>query len=290
MVALPETDPAAAVRSAEAPPPAVLAEGDPLAPGYRVINHLSRGRYLDVYEVWSEERLCRCVAKVARPDRSDDRSLRAELLREGRLLRRFTHPHLVRAYEVIEAPRPAVILETLTGSTLADLIEHHRRLPLVEVAVLGVQVCSAVHYLHLHGILHLDLKPGNIVSDCGIAKEIDLNIARRPGRRRGVRGTPLYMAPEQVQGRSLTEAADVWGIGSVLFEAATGEAPFERDRETRYPQLARRAASIRSYRRVAAPLAAAIDACLEPEPSARPTLPALSAALRGFLSERGLPA
>src|SRR5262249_61036880 len=101
-------------------------------------------------------------------------------------------------------------------------------------------------YLHESaGFLHLDLKPSNIVCELGHAKVIDLSITRRPGPgRRGV-GTQHYLAPEQALGRSLTTATDVWGIGVVLFEAASGRRAFPADNDGVYEQLQRRAESVR---------------------------------------------
>jgi serine/threonine protein kinase len=255
-----------------APP---LGKGELLAPDYTVKTHIRRGRALDVYGVWSEERACRCVAKVLRPDRIEDRRARGMLLREGRILKRLTHLHIVRAYEILEEPQPTVILETLTGSTLAYLIAVHRRrrLPLFSLVFLGLHLCSAMHYLHRQGLLHLDLKPSNIVSNLGLAKVLDLSIARRPGRarRRGI-GTRQYMAPEQARGGLLSEATDVWGIGAVLFHAATGRPPFEAETGQKYQQLERRADLIRTHRRVPAAFATMVDRCLDPEPSQRPAV------------------
>lgn len=264
-----------------------------LAPGYEVVEHISRGRSLDVYDTWSHERRCRVVAKTLRPDRRDDDRARGRLLREGRLLRRLAHPHIVRAYETIPGPAPVVVLETLTGSTLACLLDESpdTGLPPDQVGFLGVQLCSAVGYLHRHGFLHLDLKPSNIVAQDGGAKLIDLSIARRPGRaRRGV-GTRGYMAPEQALGGQLTSAADVWGLGMVLFEAATGCDPFEahaparaEDEEDlttaeRNPQIAHRAAPIQSLGR--GPVALTIlDSCLDPQPGSRPSVDVLAAKLQ----------
>src|SRR3954462_11123365 len=88
-------------------------EGARLARGYEVIAHLRRGRDLDVYDVWSEERDCRCVKKAARPDRRSSKSTRRRLRREGRLLLSLAHPHIVRAYELIERPDPVLVLETI---------------------------------------------------------------------------------------------------------------------------------------------------------------------------------
>ena len=182
-----ESDPSAAS--------APLTKGSSIASGYEVLAHLSRGELTDIYDVWSEERACRCVAKVLRPECAEQRR-QARLAREGRLLQRFSHPHIARAYEVLHAPDPIVILETLSGETLAHFIaRRRRRLSLHEVVVLGTHLCSAVRYLHHHGLLHLDLNPSNIVAECGRAKVLDLSIARRPGRGRPGVGTRQYMGP-----------------------------------------------------------------------------------------------
>ncbi len=258
----------------EGPPP--LDAGEAIAPGYEVITYLHRSNNFDVYDAWSEERACRCIAKTPIPDCVEDKKVVRGLFREGRLLKKLTHPHIVRAYETIRGPRPTLILETLTGATLAYLIDTSpRRLPLKDIVYLGLHLCSAVHYLHRHDILHLDLKPSNIVSEHQMAKILDLSIARPPGRGKKGAGTRNYMSPEQARGDYLSPATDVWGIGAVLFEATTGEEPFnthDDDNPERYEQLERRAESVRAYRRVPGALATAVDACLEPEPARRPAL------------------
>ncbi|MEW2297007.1 serine/threonine-protein kinase [Streptomyces sp. NPDC006743] len=207
----------------------VLAPGSRPAPGYRVLGHLARTGWLDLYDSWSEERACRCVVKVLRPDRRAEEEAAERLLREGRWLCEFTHPHLVRGYEVRTAPQPLVVLETLSGETLSCLLHRLRRRPAAaDLALLGVQLCSAVHYLHGRGLLHLDLKPSNVVVDCGRAKVLDLSVARPPGHAPPGMGTFSYLAPEQARGGPLSAAADVWGIGVTLYEAATGDVPFDR--------------------------------------------------------------
>jgi serine/threonine protein kinase len=264
----------------EGPPP--LEAGETIAPGYEIVAHLHRSNNFDVYDAWSEERTSRCIAKTLIPDLTEDRKVTRGLFREGRLLKKLTHPHIVRAYETIREPHPALILETLTGATLAYLIDTgSRRLPLKDIAHLGLHLCSAVHYLHRNGILHLDLKPSNIVSECQRAKILDLSIARPPGRGEKGSGTRNYMAPEQARGDYLGPAADVWGIGAVLFEAATGELPFDAhdDDEDRYEQLERQAEPVRSYRRVPATFNDLVGSCLEPDPARRPTLGELADAM-----------
>ncbi len=92
-------------------------------------------------------------------------------------------------------------------------------------------------------------------------------------------GTLEYMAPEQARGGYLDSATDVWGIGAMLFEATTGEPPFEAYDENRYEQLERRAEPVRWYRRVPAAFDDLVAGCLEPEPTRRPTIDGLAMSL-----------
>lgn len=295
-----------------------LPDGETLAPGYTIVGHLHQSNNFDVYDVWSEERACRCIAKTPRQDLLDETRASSRLLREGGLLSGLTHPHLARLYEALEGPPPVLVMETLTGETLAHLIDtSYRRLPLKEVAHLGLHLCSAIHYLHGKDILHLDLKPSNIVSERGLAKILDLSIAQAPGPCRRGAGTTQYMAPEQVRGGIAGPATDVWGIGAVLFETATSEPPFNADYEEtgyeedtegaftdetgtdetgtdetgtdgtgteddleRYEQLTRRADPVGVHRRVPAAFGGIVARCLDPDPGTRPTIAELTSALR----------
>jgi len=271
----------------------VLPPGAEVAPGYEVVELMTRGEALDVYDVWSTQRFCRCVAKALRPDRVRDERPRQRLLSEGSLLERFAHPHLVRAYETIEEPSPVVILEALCGETLSYSIEARtRRLPVVELAFLGGHLCSALGYLHAQGYLHRDLKPDNVICDRGLAKLIDLSLAGPPGLAPRHLGTRAYMAPEQAAGEPLGSYTDVWGLGTVLYEAATGVPAFDPDRDgAPHPQLVRRADPVAGHRRLPSSLATAIDACLEPQPAARPTVAAVADVLDALtpFGRRGLP-
>jgi eukaryotic-like serine/threonine-protein kinase len=200
---------------------------DALPTGYTPLRRLHRGRDADVYEVWSDERACLCVAKCLRSDRQHEPRPRRRLLREGRLLRHLAHLHLARAYEVFVDP-PTVILEVLTGRTLERRLEDEGRLPIDEVTAIGVQLCSVLEYLHRQALLHLDVKPSNIVCERGLIKLLDLSIARRPGRIHAGTGTRPYLAPEQASGGIVSPATDVWGVGMVLVEALTGMRPPNR--------------------------------------------------------------
>ena len=245
-----------------------LRPGAELAPGYEVIAHLKRTRVLDTYDVWSDERHARCVAKTPRPEHVGDAGLRRALAREARILASLTHPHIVRVYEHLAKPQPVLILETLQGATLARMLEDspRRRLATADLGWLGVHLCSALAYLHARRLVHLDLKPSNVISDRGQAKLIDFSIARAPGRGRPGVGTPNYMAPEQRDGGRVDAATDVWGLGMVLFEAATGE------RGGPGTQL-------RGRRRLPRDAVDAIEASLAPARDARPSVADVEAAL-----------
>jgi serine/threonine protein kinase len=254
----------------------LIGEGEVVAPGYEVFAHLSRGRALDVYDAWSLERDCACIVKVVRPDRREPR-VRRRLVREGELLMELAHPHIVRAYELRRRPRTALILETIGGETVEHMVHSApRRLAVADVAHLGIQICSAIGYLHGRGYLHMDLKPSNVIVQGGQARVIDLSLARRPGPIRRGLGSPPYLAPEQARGGRATTATDIWGVGATLYEAATGVRPFPDAAHGSYPQRERRAPSVSESRRVPAAFADLIDACLSPDASERPSVDELA--------------
>lgn len=252
-----------------------FAPGRELVPGVRVRAHLHRSNALDVYDAWDERRACAVILKTVRPDRLHDGGLRADLLREGRLLVRLAHPGIVRGYAVHEdGDRPAIVLETVGGETLGHLFDRlaqTRRLGAREIAHLGLHLGGALRYLHAEGILHLDVKPSNAVAEAGRAKLLDLSLAAPPGPHKAGRGTWCNMAPEQARGDDVFPATDVWGLGTVLYEAATGLNPFDHHDED-HPQLHHRAEPVRTHRRLHRDLASLIDAALAPAAADRPRM------------------
>lgn len=273
-----------------------LTPGSLLAPGYEVVRLFDRGSRHEVYDVWSLQRRCRCMAKAMRGDPPYDRPSVRSLLQEGQLLGEFTHPHIVRAYESIRDPRPTVILETLSGETLAHAMDRLDRLTFADVVLLGQQLCSAIAYIHEHGWLHLDLKPSNLVCEGGRVRVLDLSVALRPGSSRVGVGTTGYMSPEQIEGDRLSTATDVWGIGMVLYEASTGSLPYDDpDDDPEAPGGARGsdsyadepepiegpAPSLGTRRPAPQALIEVVDRCLSLNPEERPTVEDLSTALGG---------
>jgi eukaryotic-like serine/threonine-protein kinase len=254
-----------------------MGRGREIAPGTTILEHLHRSAGLDVYDAWNEPRGCRVIVKTPRPDRLRRPVARARLLREGRLLMRLTHPHIVRAYEVHDGARPAIVMETLSGATLERVIADARRpLGTGELANLGAHVAGALRHLHANGVLHLDLKPANVIAEHGRARLIDLSHARPPGRMRAGNGTWCYMAPEQARGGEIGAPADVWGLGILLYAAAARTNPLADladELDVDEPQLHAGVAPLRRVRpRLPAALTELIDACLEPLPDDRPAL------------------
>jgi eukaryotic-like serine/threonine-protein kinase len=248
--------------------PGVVPVGADVLPGYRVEALLSRGGRVDTYDVTSLERDCRAVVKVVRPDRLTEEHVRTAVLTEGALLTTLTHPHLVRGYEFVTTPAPALVLETLPGATVSALVDD-RLFGVFDAALLGRQLASVLGYLHRHGWVHLDVKPDNVVVQEGRAVLIDLGLATRPGRVERGMGTDGYAAPEQDAGGTVSAATDVWGLAATLFECVTGAVPgFD-------PDLSATPARLR-------PLLAD---CLRLDPGSRPTVGDLSARLDALLSE-----
>jgi eukaryotic-like serine/threonine-protein kinase len=280
------TGPGGAPGPVRACPPPIL-PGSELAPGLWVLAHRQRGKDLEAYDCWSAAHNSRCFVRTLRPDRLESPA-RRRLVREARLLLSFPHPHLIRAYDFLQAGAdgsPLLLVEAIVGPTLDRRLRDGRRLSLADLAQLGRQLCSAARHLHDHRYLHLDLKPSTIVADGDRVRLIDLSSARRPGRTMRGWGTPYQMSPEQVRGGQLTSATDVWGVGLVLYQAATGHHPFlapvgcETYGRVRFLQLTTAAPRVRSLRRLPAAVGTILDACLEVRPADRPTLREVDACL-----------
>ena len=215
------------------------------------------------------------------------------LLHEARLLAAIRHPYLARVFDVgVADGRTFLVLEHVAGSDLRSVCQR-RRLPATEAARLIERIASAVAAMHRQGVLHLDIKPENIVlGDDGEPRLIDLGSAcsRQPdgswGAEGAMHGTPEYMAPEQRvgDGPSLCPATDVYALGGVLLELLTGEPPhFEQlwgNNHAGAPEL--RGAGRRS---ASAGLQRICRRAIDPDPQRRyASAGELSHALRCYLS------
>jgi len=149
------------------------------------------------------------------------------LLHEADVAAQLVHPNIVRVREVGRSARgPYLVLELLRGLTLADRLDGGplETLAAVEIAV---QIATAIAYSHEHGVVHRDLKPGNVfLCADGCVKVLDFGVAHAFGHRRVGGGTPAYMAPEQRRGAPEDERTDVFALGVILFRTLAGELPF----------------------------------------------------------------
>ena len=158
-------------------------------------------------------------------------------MREARAAARLSHPGIVAVHDVVrEGEVPWIIMELVSGGSLATLLQERGRLDWRRTAELGAQVAEALEHAHRHGVVHRDIKPGNIlisedravITDFGIARVLDsgaqLTVAG------STLGTPRYMSPEQVEGGDgVGPASDVWSLGALLYQLVEGRTPFAQD-------------------------------------------------------------
>jgi serine/threonine protein kinase len=275
-----------------------LEEGDEIAPGRSVVRDLGGGRRFEVMLVWDERLFALTVAKVLRPRYTESERARRELGEEAQILERLRHPVIVRGFDaVLDGEFPHVLIEHLEGPSLRSLIKRHGALPLEQALPLCAHVAAALHYMAEVGILHLDVKPDNIIM--GVPPRlIDLSIATpvaEAAELSGALGTDAYMPPEQCDPAAhpgeISPASDVWGLGATLHHAVTGAVPFPRERGAgssedplaRWPQLARRPEPL--PRHVPDELRALIDRTLAPAPADRPSAGEVALALEPLVAE-----
>jgi serine/threonine-protein kinase len=199
---------------------------------FRLLDELGRGGMGIVYRAWDEP-LRRLVAlKVLRPDQSRETD-RRRLVREAQLASSFRHDHAVLIHGVVDPPDglPYLVMEYVPGPTLAQLIAADPRPGFRQIVTYVAPVADALHAAHAAGLVHRDVKPGNILIDeeTGRAKISDFGLARvQEGQSRLTQqgflaGTPAYMSPEQAGGEPrLDGRADVYSLGLTLYEALTG--------------------------------------------------------------------
>jgi serine/threonine protein kinase len=193
---------------------------------------------------------------------------------------------------VLEGERPHIVLEHLDGPRLSTLLRRYRVI-VEQLLPLGLELCSALHYMHGRRFLHLDVKPRNVVMSAR-PRLIDLSVAipfDAVGAITRPIGTDAYMSPEQCDPARFSEIgppSDIWGLGVTLYEALTRSRPFPpgRSREAtgaeRFPQLVSDPAALPSD--LAGPFADAVLSCLEKQPEDRPTALGLAEALEPWVA------
>jgi eukaryotic-like serine/threonine-protein kinase len=214
-----------------------LAGGEMLGP-YRVEAQIGQGGMGVVYRAW-DTRLDRRVAlKVLRPERVGDPVGHQYLVREARAASSLVHPNIVAVHDIgSDRDIDFIAMEHVEGRPLNEVISP-TGLPAKQAVAYAVQIAGALACAHAAGVVHRDLKPGNImIAREGMVKLLDFGLARKtpagggPGAvtvRHEIAGTPQYMSPEQIRGEPLDYRSDMFAFGAVLYRMLTGRDLFDR--------------------------------------------------------------
>jgi Tol biopolymer transport system component len=268
----------------------MLAAGTTLGP-YRVLAPLGAGGMGEVYRA-RDTRLGRDVAvKVLPQGLAATPEVRARFEREARTISQLNHPYICTLYDVGHQDGiDYLVMELLEGETLAHRLDKGP-LPLSEIVSLGRQIAEALDRAHRAGVVHRDLKPGNVMLTKSAAKLMDFGLARTAGTAAAademsqsptmshpltaqgtIVGTFQYMAPEQLEGKEADPRTDIWALGCVLYEMATGARAFAGESEASLIAaiMTGEPRPITELRPVTPPgLERLIRKCLEKDPEAR---------------------
>ena len=257
-------------------------EGRLVAGRYRIDGRIGTGAMGAVWQA-HDEVLGRTVAikqLLLQPhlDEHDAEDARQRTMREGRIAARLHHPNAISVFDVVtdDNGQPCLIMEYLNSTSLAAVLQERRTLPPTEVARIGAQVAAALREAHAVGIVHRDIKPGNIllggngvvkITDFGISRAKDDVTVTKTGM---IAGTPAYLAPEVAIGGDPGPESDVFSLGSTLYAACEGQPPFGLSENTLSLLHAVAAGQINPPRQ-SGPLASVLAVLLHPEIEHRPT-------------------
>jgi eukaryotic-like serine/threonine-protein kinase len=210
---------------------------------YEIVGELGRGAMGVVYKA-RDPQIDRVVALKTVPLRGqepeEEQEYRRRFLNEAQAAGRLHHPGIVAVFDVGESSKsndPYIVLEYVAGEALNRMLAREKKLPLTTALQFVVEIAEALDYAHAQGVVHRDVKPGNIIvtqdghpkiADFGIAK---LNLAHFtvPGK---VLGTPAYMAPEQLAGEGVDGRSDLFSLGVILYAMVVGHSPFQGNSAT----------------------------------------------------------
>ncbi|MEU5257771.1 serine/threonine-protein kinase [Amycolatopsis sp. NPDC021455] len=257
-------------------------EGRLVAGRYRIVGRIGTGAMGAVWQA-HDEVLGRTVAikqLLLQPhlDEHDKEDARQRTMREGRIAARLHHPNAISVFDVVtdDNGQPCLIMEYLNSTSLATVLQERRTLPPTEVARIGAQVAAALREAHAVGIVHRDIKPGNIllggngvvkITDFGISRAKDDVTVTKTGM---IAGTPAYLAPEVAIGGEPGPESDVFSLGSTLYAACEGQPPFGLSENTLSLLHAVAAGQINPPRQ-SGPLASVLAVLLHPDIEHRPT-------------------
>ena len=225
-----------------------LPPGTSVGGKYRIDGFLGAGGMGVVLSATHVELDAPVAIKIVRDDFAANEAVVSRLLFEARAVARMQSAHVVRVLDVERLPNgaPYIVMEKLRGADMAALLQERTRIPVAEAVAYLLQACEGLIEAHGLGIVHRDLKPENLflattpegivlkILDFGISK--DLGSVIREGKRTTLTkggaaiGSPSYMAPEQIRSApNLDARADIWSLGTILFELLTGRCPFEAE-------------------------------------------------------------
>jgi serine/threonine-protein kinase len=233
-----------------------------------------------VYLVWHHKSWCPMLCKVLRSSETAQR--------EADILLALAHPNIVRCFGVEGSSN--LLMEYLEGPNLHRLLKTRpkRRLGINDALRITIYIGAALSHVHDRGLLHLDVKPSNIVVVNGRPTLCDFGIARwqTAPRPKGMRGTEGYVAPEECRLEEITPAADIFSLGVTFYELLTGKLPFSEKADGEpYPQILQTPSPIRLHRTgVPVGLEELVLKCLDRDPKARPILTVLLPSLHRYIS------
>ena len=259
---------------------------------YRLTDRLATGGSAEVWRAHDEQLERDVAVKLLHPHLLPDERSRARLAAEARAVAGLAHPGIVAIYDVdVEGEAPGVVLELVDGESLAARLARGGPLPPAEAARIAAEVGEALFHAHQRGVVHRDVKPGNILLepdgrarlvDFGIARTLD-EAAERLTMTGSVMGTLRYMAPEQLVGGEIGPKTDLWGLGAVLHEMLTGRPPYAAITPVALADAQRN--EVVDLTGIEPSLAEIVRACLAVDPAARPVhAGAVAEALRGWLA------
>lgn len=266
---------------------------------YRILEELGQGSMGIVYKAHDPNLDLDVAVKVLRPECLQGETLVKRFLAEARVLGRLDHPNIVRVYNVDEDQGTVYIaMELLVGEGLNEIAKKRRLTP-AEIADLGAAIAEALGYAHSKGVVHRDVKPGNIlvrpdgkpkITDFGIARIEDSSehLMTQAGE---VLGTPAYMSPEQVLSEPVDGRSDIFSLGIILYELCAGERPFGGSSLGAVFQAITQASPVPIRKKnpdVPAGLADVVERCLRRNPAERfQTGEELAGALRASIPKEG---
>jgi serine/threonine protein kinase len=255
---------------------ALLRPGQVLGGRYCVTRLLAQGGMGTVYAATDQQLAEDIAVKVLRGGRLDADGFK-QLVDEARLARRVTHPNVCRVYDLgTDGALVFLTMELLEGESLEARWLREGKLAVDEVLRLVTQLAHGLDAAHEAGVIHRDFKPSNVMLVGKKAVITDFGIARLAAARTTtsgtMKGTPAYISPEQLEGKKVTPASDVYALGVATFELLTGKLPFKgKDAmELAMSRLSSRPPTVRSVEpKVSRSVSAAIDQALERDPARR---------------------